>query len=91
MSSVTSRIFVAFCFFIAASPAFLGTTPEGDLESSEHCAAVAQSPDKIYGGLEEQLEKAVILLGNNGVGKSTLVSLLIQEKLLAKICMKPAK
>lgn len=83
MSSVILRIFVALWFFIITIPAVSGGTPGGDSDPSEKSQAIAHSIATINADLERKSKQAIIFIGNNGVGKSTLASKTLGEKLVS--------
>lgn len=84
MSSIISRIFVALWFFTITIPAISGSTPGGENGPTEKSLAIARSIALVNSDLEKKNDKAIIFLGNNGVGKSTLASKVLGEELVAK-------
>lgn len=84
MSFIASRIFATLSLFFFATPAFV-TTAERPTEISLKARSVSESLRKMK-NLEEKSKKTVILLGDTGVGKSTLASLLTYSALQAKYC-----
>lgn len=84
MSSLSLRILIAFLSFIISSSAFLTNTPTGDPDFIRECDIVRHSLSGIYHELTAPREKVLVLLGNKGVGKSTLANLIAYDTLIER-------